>query len=519
MSEIKCDEKLCAVCGHDCGHSHHSDEIEMKPVSVEEMALRREARAALQKRLLRQLGVPVISFTMNIAGPYKYSPAIETCFNVGIDELKKSLLGFNLRPVHEEYHIDHTGCEGFFAVKGAAKLIKAVAVKLEDRFGFGRLFDIDVIDKDGTKLERAKARKCLVCDRPARECARNRTHSVEELQKKTDELLRDAIAYSASMAAFRALIDEVETTPKPGLVDLVNNGANNDMTPELFRASAEALAPYYYSMAYTAADKDAPESGHALGCEEDEGVNCADCPSHESCHMEHGASLMTRLTLLGVEAEARMKAATNGVNTHKGAIFCLGLLVSAYAKLIAFGMPHSTLDIIDEAKRLAALRPDPGRGTNGADARARFASSVDPKIAFGADAEARAGFPAAVNAYRRILGYRLMNLSDNDCYALALLGIMAELYDTNAYVRAGAEGAEFVRARAKEIMDMPLSKRLPEAVSFDRQLIGRNINCGGAADMLAAAIFLDRLNVYLDRRKGEEERAEHHAHSHGEKND
>jgi triphosphoribosyl-dephospho-CoA synthetase len=277
-----------------------------------------------------------------------------------------------------------------------------------------------------------------------------------------------------------------------------NNGANSDMSIPLFEASADALRPYFYLMAYNAADTERPESGHGSGCTEDENINCADCPSHESCGLDHGASLMTRLTLLGVEAETRMKEATGGVNTHKGAIFCLGLLVSAYAKLTAEGKPRQPLDVIAEAKRMALLRPLPGRGTHGAEVREKY---KDIGEAFGADAEARAGFPAAVSAYRRILGFKLMGFDDNACHALALIGIMAELYDTNAYSRAGQEGAEFVRTRAKEINAMPLSKRLNEVAAFDRELIDRNVNCGGCADMLAAAIFLDRLNEYTERRR------------------
>ena len=497
MEEYKCDEKLCAVCGHSCSHSHRAEEIASAPVSVEEMALRREARAGKQNRLLREHGLPVISFTLNIAGPIKYSAAIETCFNVGVSELKKALARFNASLVHEEYDIAHTGCEALLVYSGlSAKLIKAMAVKVEDAMSFSRLFDIDVIDKNGVKLERPKPRKCLICERPAAECARSRTHSVEELQAKTKLLLREAISYAASMAAHSALLAEVYATPKAGLVDRNNNGANSDMDIPLFEKSADTLLPYYYLMAYNASDADSPESGHAVGCEEDEAVNCADCPSHESCHLEHGASLMTKLTLIGVEAETRMKEATGGVNTHKGAIFCLGLLVSAFAKLAAEGRSRQPLDIINEAKRMAALRPDPGRGTHGALVREKFS---DVNAVFGADAEARAGFPAAVNAYRRILGFKLMNIEENECYALALIGIMAELYDTNAYSRAGREGAELVRKRAAEINALPLSGRLPAVVELDRELIARNVNCGGCADMLAAAIFLDKLSEYTDR--------------------
>ncbi|MBQ1817584.1 MAG: citrate lyase holo-[Clostridia bacterium] len=511
--QIKCDEKLCASCGANCSHNHHSETIVKKPVSVEDMALRREARAALQQRLIREYGVPVVCFTMNIAGSVKYSEAIETCFNVGAEALTEAFARFNMQVVHSEFYAAHTGCEGFWCVKAAPRLIKALTVKTEDELSFARLYDMDVIGTDGKKLERAKPRKCLICGRPAAECARSRTHSVEELAEKTRGLLREAVAYAASRAAHRALADEVMTTPKAGLVDLDNNGANDDMDPGLFMKSADALAPYFYLMAYNAADPDAPESGHGDGCEVDERVNCADCPTHETCTMTHGASLMTKLTLIGVEAETRMKEATGGVNTHKGAIFCIGLLASAYARLVSLGKPHETLDVIKEAKRMAANRPDPGRGTNGAAVRQEHPDIAEASP-LGADAEARAGFPAAVNAYRRILGYRLMNFSDNDCYALALIGIMEELFDTNAYKRGGREGAEFVRSRAAEIMDMPLSKRLAEARSFDRELIERNINCGGCADMLAAAIFLDRLTAYSDRRKGEEQQSEHHAHHH-----
>lgn len=510
MDGIKCDEKLCAVCGHSCSYSHSASNIASAPVSVGDMAERREARAARQKALIEEFGLPVISFTMNIAGPIKYTPAIEACFNVGLCELEKGLARFNAKRVHEEYVIDKTGCEARFVYSGLnSKMLKAVSVKTEEAFEFSRLYDIDVIDKNGEKLSRAKPRKCLICGRNAAECGRDRTHSVEELQKKTALLARDAIAYAASCAAYEALIAEVLTTPKAGLVDQNNNGANSDMDIPLFEKSAEALRPYYYLMAYNASDAEAPESGHGEGCAEDDAVNCADCPSHESCTLDHGASLMTKLTILGVEAEAKMKAATGGVNTHKGAIYCIGLLASAYARLTASAKPHETLDIIEEAKRLAMLRPDPGMGTNGAEMRGKYADTAKAAL-FGADAQARAGFPAAVNAYRRILGYKLMELDENTCYALSLIGIMAELFDTNAYKRAGEEGAEFVRERAKQIMELPLSKRLPEAIAFDRELIDRNINCGGAADMLAAAIFLDKLNIYNDRRQSRAEEHEHH---------
>ncbi len=449
---------LCSTCAHDCGNDK---EFIPTSVGVEEMAARREDRARRQQELLAEFEGVVVCFTMNIAGEIKHTPAIELCFELGVNEFLNAADEFRAKLLHMERYVASTGCEAFFVFTGIVpRLLKAVAVRIEDETDFGRLYDIDVFGRNGEKLLRTEPRRCLICKEPAFVCARSRTHSLGELKERTRKLTFEAAAYAAAQCAYDALVAEVRTTPKAGLVDLNNNGANNDMTVETFMAGAGALRPFYYAMAYAASsDEDAR---------------------------------MSSLIAIGREAEASMLEATGGVNTHKGAIFCIGLLCSAVGSIAASGGRFSPYTILEEARRIANARPQPTDSSNGSAVRERFGNSR-----IGADAEARAGFPHTVNAYRCILGFRMAGFSDNDAYALALLRIMATLNDSNVYKRSGEEGAAFVRTRAEEILKLPVNERIGAVQAFDAELIERGINCGGAADVLAAAIFLDRFNTYI----------------------
>ena len=76
---------------------------------------------------------------------------------------------------------------------------------------------------------------------------------------------------------------------------------------------------------------------------------------------------------------------------------------------------------------------------------------------------------------------------------------MASLYDTNAYKRGGGRGADYVRNRATAILSLPIDERLKQIRQLDLELIAMGINCGGCADTLAAAIFLDKFNSIAKR--------------------
>jgi len=105
-----------------------------------------------------------------------------------------------------------------------------------------------------------------------------------------------------SALAVDALLDEARLAPKPGLVDSRGNGAHSDLNLDLMCRSANALTPAFASMAAAGIAVKAPT-----------------------------AALRERLGQLGRDAEATMMATTGGVNTHRGAIWAMGLLVAAAA--------------------------------------------------------------------------------------------------------------------------------------------------------------------------------------------
>lgn len=228
-----------------------SRENQMNNVGVFEMAERREKRAAEQQDMLARCGLPLVCINMNIAGPVKRGALIDWAFfralNAAANSFKGKIRGF-------AFTNEKTGIEAMLAVDAAAESLKKQAESIEKEFPEGRLFDIDVIGTDGLKLSRNVPRKCLICGQPAAACARSRTHSAEELRKATAELLKKAAAQHYSELAAQALIREVHTTPKPGLVDENNSGANDDMDAALFELSTEAVQPFFAQMAKIALD-------------------------------------------------------------------------------------------------------------------------------------------------------------------------------------------------------------------------------------------------------------------------
>ena len=268
-------------------------------VDLEQMLAARERRAFIQNRMLEGAGPDrcLVCLTMNIAGDVKRTPMIRMLFDTGIEKLKEQ--GFRIA---EEFFLDEvSGCEAFWLLDEEGAGVKALLEGIEDSFPAARLFDFDVIVPGRGKLSRAIGRRCLICDSYAAECARSRRHGLGEVKKATEDLLKAFCAGRLAEAAHASLMDELYTTPKPGLVDMSNNGAHTDMDVTLFEKSADALAPYF---------KDAA----LLGME-----RCGIGPLRER----------------GIRAEEEMLAATGGVNTHKGLIYSMGLLLAGMGSCLA----------------------------------------------------------------------------------------------------------------------------------------------------------------------------------------
>ena len=216
-------------------------------VSLHDILEAREARARRQQALLEEYRVPLLCFTMNIAGPVKTTPLIRRGFEAGLALLDSRLPHGQLR--YRKTQVLPTGCEAVFAVDMPAQALKQLCADIEENHPLGRLFDMDVIGTDGMKLERKTQRGCIVCGAPGRFCAASRAHSVQQLQSVTTEILTQYFRqrdpeWVASLAT-QSLLREVHTTPKPGLVDRRNNGSHKDMDIGLFETSAKTLQPYF----------------------------------------------------------------------------------------------------------------------------------------------------------------------------------------------------------------------------------------------------------------------------------
>ena len=224
-------------------------------VSLLEMLDARERRAARQRELLGQFGQTLVCFTMNIAGPVKNSPLIARGYCLGRRLLRQQLAAAGMPVVHFEEIREKTGNEAIFLIDAQALAVKAVTTAIEDASPVGRLFDMDVLESTGRKIDRQElgkpGRQCLICGGMAGACARSRTHSVAQLQEKTTRILEEALLEADSRCAARlavqALLYEVAVTPKPGLVDRENSGRHRDMDGFSFLASGAGRYPYFTS--------------------------------------------------------------------------------------------------------------------------------------------------------------------------------------------------------------------------------------------------------------------------------
>lgn len=274
------------------------------------------------------------------------------------------------------------------------------------------------------------------------------------------------IPYIIGHLASMALQAELDTTPKPGLVDRNDNGAHRDMDHALMQRSIQALHPYFVRLAQ-------------LGFTD-----------KQPCHDE--------IVNIGIEAEREMFKATGGVNTHKGALFSIGLAAVALAGeafsritqaercgTMAYNDVNSKQiqSLSNSIASLARLFPDTN-GTHGSKAKAN-------NILKGALDNAREGYTQLFKAW---LPFYIDRIAEGDNYALhkTLLRIMCDLDDTNIVYRTSIETMQEVKTEARQMLDTSRNIINFEAAlqAMNTDYIHRNISPGGSADMLSLVVFL-----------------------------
>ena len=272
-------------------------------------------------------------------------------------------------------------------------------------------------------------------------------------------------------AATAALYQELALYPKPGLVSLVDNGSHADMTAGTFLRSLAALRPYFVQVA---------------------GLGAQDAP-------------FAALARAGIQAEQQMLRATAGINTHRGAIFSLGLLCAAAGRLQAAAPPGPAPGSPPDGRAMPARlrqqllqawgpaladRCGQRRDSNGQRAaRHHGLRSAGTEAAMGFPVLFEVAVPALLQALSLGLAPRLARLQSFFC-------VMAVLDDTNLAHRGGLAGLRFGQRAAADFLAAGGAARpdaLAHALSLHQAFVARRLSPGGAADLLAAACWVQRV--------------------------
>lgn len=275
------------------------------------------------------------------------------------------------------------------------------------------------------------------------------------------------LPYIIAHLATRALHAELDTTPKPGLVDKDNSGAHRDMDHALMSRSIRAIHPYFVRLAL-------------LGF-------AADMPSHDD------------IVKTGIEAERAMFEATNGVNTYKGALFSMGLAVVAAAGKAWQGSSITPQALSAAISKLAFAFPDT-KGTHGSKAKQTAASET--ATFKGALDNAREGYPMLFNDWLPFYANLIKN-GEPHALHLTLLRIMCDLDDTNIVYRTSLAMMKQVKEESRSVLSRwsEATHGTPQADGgtnldtilgdMNRSFVQRNISPGGSADMLSLVVFIN----------------------------
>ena len=455
------------------------------PVTLEQILTAKEERQKRQRSLREQYGMPIASITVNIPGSSKDSPVIRRLCDHAMASIQSRFDVLAVERINAP-----TGPLGLLAVCTTAEHLKQVAVELEEEHDFGRLLDIDVFSADGNQLSRQMSgacRPCLLCMQPAVVCMREQRHSLAEIQEAVRTLLTRFAAYETRQIsttaetigslAVEAMLYEIACTPSPGLVDRINSGAHHDMDFYTFMSSSAALS-----------------------------LTMARCCEAGLRHDGNLVALLPVLRFIGLDGEAAMLAATNGVNTQKGLLFSLGITAAAVGWLFAVNRQVTAVSITSAIKEMTEgivereLLALSGKTNCELTAGERLFRAYGTR---GIRGEMEDGLPAvkymALPALQAALG---RGLSINQALLQTLFVLMAVVEDTTVINRHSPDKlVNWVRPLVESFLKdggVYSDEGYGRAAELDQWFIEHNVSPGGAADLLAITWFLHALESRLN---------------------
>lgn len=444
----------------------------------------REWRSRLQDKLkVTNYDKIVISAKLNIPGPIKNNDILQKIF---MDGWQTFVAGLECNSQYEMLFAERvTGPEAFITVDGNLAAVKKTAILFEETYVLGRLFDIDVMANGQADYQLSREelgfgpRLCLICGKPAKVCAKEQNHTLDEGYEVINQMYQGATSKELIFEkesqetvvnnALKGLLYEVSLNPKPGLVDPVSMGSHTDMNMFMFIDSSLSLKSYL-------------DKAFKLG------------RNFEGSDLK---LLFNALRAEGVLAEQTMFNATNNVNTHKGAIFSLGIWVTAIAYSTKDGSATMT-----EVRRVIQRMVEGLIEKDLASNRVAMTAGEQQFQTYqltGIRGEAVNGFPGvaeiAVPFLQATFGTMTQRLLDT------LMKIAATLEDSTLIKRAKTPD---VLAEIKEWTSIYFKlggshteQGMKYLYDLDRLFIERNLSIGGSADTLILTIFIGQLTGLL----------------------
>lgn len=455
-------------------------------VTINDILAVKEQRQVRQDFFRQKYDLPIVSITVITPGNIKDTLRARQIFNYTANSVRE-----RLRVVAEEHVYTVAGPEGLLAVHGDPAEIKNITMSIEEEYAFGRLLDLDVFDRGGILLSRKQGRNCLICSERAVVCMREKRHRNSEVQLAVEQLLNQFSAYQTrnispaaeklGALAVEAMLYEVAATPAPGLVDRLNSGAHQDMDFYSFMQSSAALS-----------------------------TTIARCAQAGLEHKRELSSLLPILRYIGKDGERAMLEATNGVNTQKGILFSLGIVVAAAGWLYQHDSPLTPNVILDTtaqivkgivANELTVNWKKPAELTAGERLYRSYGIT-------GIRGEMERGLPAIrYNALPALTEALKAGLGANNSLIQALLVLFMYVDDTTVMNRHSPDKMKtWIRPRVQEILQaggMYTVSGRSMVSELDQEFIAHNVSPGGAADMLAVTWFIYKVSMVEKRYEDE----------------
>lgn len=400
---------------------------------------------------------PIICFSLNLPYEYKNINKKEALllFEYGISELKNSFEISNIT-------IDYNDIFAIVSINDDAIKIKQIALDLENKYSFSRLFDFDVYFKNNVIKLRKCGRKCFICDELALTCRRNNTHSKQEIYSKIDELFDDFFVHFAltnpikndfSTKAIQALLYEISITPKLGLVDIMSSNSHKDMNFFTFIDSASELK-WYFDCFYTLAFKSNKND-------------------------------FIRLKKLGILAENAMFKVTKNINTHKGALFLFAIMIFACARC------ENDLSFENISKISKKLCTNLCNNELNANLNSIGGICFNKHGIKGIRDEVEQGF---INTFKAYCFYKKQNEFKE---LRTLFYISSIIDDTNLLKRCDYDIYKYnkVKNTCKKLSYKTNKDYIKLIKKLNYIYVKNNLSFGGSADILSLVLFLDKINI------------------------